>query len=419
MEIKHQTLTGCDQQIDITLTQEDLAPHFESAYKKAAKTIKIDGFRQGKVPIAMVKKLYASSIQHDALQEIADESFRNALIEKNIIPIGTPEMTDMQFKPGTPFSFIIKYEVRPSIELKQYKQLKIEKPIFTTSEKDVTEEASRLQRIHATYSPAEKVDGKEFVVTANIKEFDESENEILDRNREGVKIYLNEPSTEEEIKTSLEHAELNGSYSAKFNHKHAEHEHKIHLQFNVTGIENIILPTFDDEFVKKVTKDKMLTVEEFNSNVKKDLENYYSEQSRNKFLDNLTQEIIKNHDFPVPESLVKSLQDSFVDEYKQQHGKKLPVDFDETEYRESLKPSATWQGKWFLLREEILKQENLTLTDEDIERHVTAESEKLGIDKNTLQNFYKTSDKYREKILTDKLFDFLQKETIIVEKPIS
>lgn len=124
MEIKHQTLAGCDQQIDITLTQEDLAPHFESAYKKAAKTIKIDGFRQGKIPIAMVKKLYASSIQHDALQEIAEESFRNALIEKNIIPIGTPEMTDMQFKPGTPFSFTIKYEVRPSIELKQYKQFK-------------------------------------------------------------------------------------------------------------------------------------------------------------------------------------------------------------------------------------------------------------------------------------------------------
>ncbi|MDA0986242.1 MAG: trigger factor [Bacteroidetes bacterium] len=419
MEINHQKITKCGEQVDITLTQNELLPYFDTAYKKAAKTIKMDGFRPGKAPVEIVKKLYGESIQLDSLQEIADKSFREIMKEKNISPIGTPQMTDIQFKPGDPLKFTIKYEVKPVIELKNYKKLKIEKPTYNITSSNVDEEKRRLQRIHATYTAAQKVDNEEFVATVNIKEFDEKGNEIVDRKRDGVKIYLNEESTEKEIKESLKDAEVNGTYPASFTHKHEDHEHKINLELNVTAIESVVLAEFNDEFVKKVTNDKMNSVTEFEENVKKDLENYFNDQSQKKYLDNLTQEIVKMHDIEVPESLVNSILTSFVEEDKKQYGKNLPPDFNEEKYRETLKPTATWQAKWFLLREEILVAEKITLSDEDIEKQVDTEAIKLGIDKTTLLNFYKTSDKFREKLLTDKLFDFLQKETIIVEKMVN
>ena len=85
-----------------------LVPHFEAAYKKAAPSIEIKGFRKGKVPIALIKKYYGESVEADALDDIANESFKKTIDEKKIQPIGTPTMVDMKYKTGEPFSFTIK-----------------------------------------------------------------------------------------------------------------------------------------------------------------------------------------------------------------------------------------------------------------------------------------------------------------------
>ena len=414
MEATFKTITDCDQEVAISLTPEELAPHFEAAYKKVAPSIEIKGFRKGKVPISLIKKYYGDSVEADALDEIANETFKKSIDEKHIQPIGTPTMVDMKYKRGEPFSFTIKYEVKPSITVKEYKGIQVEKLVHPVKTEEVDAEIKRLQHINGSFEEAEKVDGLEYVVTADIQDTDEAGTPLIGRKRDGMRIYLNEPTTETEIKDALKSAEKGGVYRASFEHTHDDHSHKVHMQLTVTKVEKVIHPEFNDELVKKITKEKTTSAEVFRKELAADLERYWSERSEKRLVDDLTNEIVRRHEFAVPEALVKTFTDSFIEDLKnQQKSKQLPRGFDEAKYREAVRPSAIWQAKWMLIREQILAKENIQLADADVEALAEEESKRLNIDKERLMNFYKTSETASERILNDKLIARLKELSAI------
>ena len=414
METSFKTLSDCDQEVAISLSPEELTPHFEAAYKKAAPSIEIKGFRKGKVPIPLIKKYFGESVEADALDDIANETFKKTIEEKNIQPIGAPTMVDMKYKRGEPFSFTIKYEVKPSITLKEYSGISVERLIHPVKEEEIESEIRRLQHINATFEPASKVDGIEYVVTADIQDTDESGAPLIGRKRDGMRIYLNEPTTEKEIKDALTAAEVGGIYKVSFQHQHEDHTHTVHMQLTVTKIERVIHPEFNDEFVKKVTKEKTTSVEAFKTELRTDLERYWNDRSDKRLVDEITNEIVRRHEFAVPEALVKGFIDSYIDDLKnQQKSKQLPKGFDEKKYREAVRPSAIWQAKWMLIREQILAKENIQLADQDLESLADDESKRLGIDKERLIKFYKSSDTATERILNDKLVALLKQRSVI------
>ncbi len=416
MEVSFKTVTECDQEIAISLSPEELVPHFEAAYKKVAPTVEIKGFRKGKVPLSLIKKFYGESVEADALDDIANESFKKTIEEKNIQPIGTPTMVDMKYKRGEPFSFTIKYEVKPSITLKEYKGIPVEKYLHPAKEEELNAEIQRLRHINATFEEASKVEGSEYVVTADIQDTDESGTPIIGQKREGMRIYLNEPSTETEVKNALTGAEVGGVYKASFEHLHDDHTHKVHILLTAKKIEKMIHPEFNDELVKKITKEKYSTAPDFQKELSADIERYWNERTEKRLVDDITNEIVRRHEFGVPEALVKSLTDSYIEELKnQQKNKQLPRGFDDQKYRDAVRPSAIWQAKWMLIREQILAKENITISDADVETMAEEESKRLNIDKERLVNFYKTSEAATERILNDKLIAFLKASSVIKE----
>lgn len=409
-------INSCNQQLDITLSVEELKPKFDAAYKKAAPSIEIKGFRKGKVPFNLIKKYFGQSIELDSIQDIANECFQNSITEKNIEPIGQPSLVNINYKPNEPLSFTIKFEVRPKIELKKYKGLEVKKYKHTLKDDEFDNELNRILQSNATYEESQKVDGKDFLITVDMQEFDENNSPIEKRKNENVKINLSENSTEVEIKEALKNAETGKDYFAQFEHKHDDHSHKVNLKLSVKKIEKIILPELNSDLVKKITKDKITEVEEFSSTLKKDLENYWVDQYERKFLDDLINSLVSNHEFDVPESLVSGIQDGFLDELKTQlNGKQFPQGFDQNKYKETMKPRAIWQAKWFLLRAEIIKSEQLSLNDDDFSKLAETESTRMGIDKETLINFYKSSEKSQENLLNEKLFTLLKENAKISE----
>lgn len=402
-------INECNQQIDFTLTQDELIPHFELSYLKAAPNIEIKGFRKGKVPLTLIKKYYGQSIELESVENIANECFRQTITEKNLQPIGMPSLVDIKYNSGEPLKFTVKFEIRPSFELQEYKGVEAKKYSHLVTDEEIQNELKRLQQSNATYEDVKIVDGKDFVVTVDMQELDENKNPIASKKNDGVKINLTESTTEVEILDVLKNAELDKEYFAEFEHKHNDHSHAVHLQMIVRKIEKIILPNLDEELIKKITKDKISDVEEFRTGLKKDLENYWQEEFEKRFLDEIVNSIVSKYNFSVPESLVSNILDGFIEELKSQlGGKQLPKGFDTTKYKESLRPRALWQAKWFLIREEIINKENLTISDEDLSLRAEEESVKIGIDKETLLNFYKTSEKSKENLLNEKFFALLK-----------
>lgn len=411
MEVSINNVNDCVREMTVTMTQEELTPHFEKAYKEAAPALEIKGFRKGKVPMPMIKKMFGSSIEYQAVEEITNDIFKKEIESRNINPIGTPQINKIDFKPGTPLTFIVKFEVRPEFELKDYKSITLEKYTHHTTDTEIQNEVERLQQINSTTEVTEKADDEFSIVTVDMVDLDEQ-----GHSREGMKIYLREKSTEKEIKEALLGVVVGDVKEVQFSHQHGEHAHNVHLKLTVKKIEKVILPPFDDALAQKVSNGKFQTADEMKENVKKDLEEFWKERSNRRFENDLLTEIVKQYEFTVPEALIQNVTDTFIEDAKnQQTNKQLPKNFDESAYREQSRETALWQSKWLLIKEQFIAQQKIEISDSEIEKIAGDEAAKLNIDKERLVNFYKSSDNALERLKYNRLIDILKQNVKITE----
>ena len=134
MQVTINTLSDVEREADFAVPQDELQPHFELAYEEYRPKVDIKGFRKGRVPLAMVKQMYGQAIEYEALEKIAGTLYRQAMQERNVVPIGRPVIEDMDFKRGEQFTFKIKFEVKPEITLKGYKDLALTKIVHPVTD---------------------------------------------------------------------------------------------------------------------------------------------------------------------------------------------------------------------------------------------------------------------------------------------
>ncbi|MBI3586129.1 MAG: trigger factor [Ignavibacteriales bacterium] len=416
MEVTVNTLSEVSKEIEITANPVELQPHFEQAYKEYLPKIEIKGFRKGKAPLDLVKKLYGEMIEQDSLDKVASELFRQVVVEKDLKPIGEPSLVDMNYKRGERFRCKIQYDVRPTIELKQYKDLTVEAVIHTPDEQELEDEILRLRKMNSTTEEVERVTDEEHIVSATLQEVDPSGFPIIGKKTDDARFYLADPQLEQPFKDALKSAERGGEHRIQFEHQHGDHTHKVDVKAKITKVEKLVLPELNDDFVAKVTKDKMKTVAELKTSVEEDLETYWKEKNRRSKINAIVSEVIRLHEFQVPESLIRSVLEGLVEEIKNQYpDKKLPHDFDVEKFYQENRPYAIFQSKWALLREEIITAENMTASDDDLTTLAEREAPKIGIDKERLITYYKSSDQAKDRIVGDKLMDFLIGSSTIKE----
>lgn len=357
-------------------------------------------------------------IEHEALPEVASQLYRDVIKEEQLKPIGEPVIVDMDYKRGEAFRVRIRYDIRPTFTLKDYKGIPAEKPVHTVTDAEVAEEIVRLQKMNSTTEEAESVTHDEFVVTAQVQELDKTGVPIIGKKTKDARFYLADPSLEQPIRDVLRKAQRGNDYQVAFQHKHDEHTHDVNLRISASKIERVILPEFNDEFVKTVTKGKVASAEEFKAKLRTDLEEYWTEKSRRHVVNMIVGEIVRRHDFQVPESLIRSVLEGLLEEVKAQYpNKQLPPDFDGERFFQENRAYAIYQSKWALIREEIIKAEGITSDEKDLEALAGKEAGRIGIDKQRLVEYYKSSDQIKDRLVSDKIIGFLVSQAKITEVP--
>lgn len=418
MQVTINTLSDVQREADIQVTNDELQPHFQRAYEKYRPKVEIRGFRKGRAPMDMIKKLYGEAIEQDALDSIASTFFHSAMDEQKLSPIGQPALTDLDFKRGEHLRFKIKFEVKPVVELKDYKGIAVEKQVHNVSDAELQAEVDHLLRSNSTMTEVPSVTGPEHVVTGDVQELDDAGTPLIGKKTAGAHFLLSDATLAPEIRDALAHAEVGGTYRARFESKHEDHSHTVNVSITVTKIEKVDLPPFDDAFVKKLTSEKVSAKDEFLANMRADLNRYWAEQADKKLADDLANEIVRGHDdIAVPDSLVEAFLDSFVEDIKNRsRDKQLPRGFDEKKFRAESRAYAIWQTKWLLIRERIAEVEGLQVSDEEVETLAADDAGKLGIPKERLLQYYKSSDSARERLMSDKIMTFLKDKAKIKEK---
>lgn len=408
-----------ERELEVTVDAAELAPHFDKAYEQYRKKMEIKGFRKGKAPLEMIKRIYGESIEYESLDTVANEVYHQVAQEKNLKVIGEPALVDIDYKRGEALRFKIKYEVRPELQLKGYKALKVEKLVHEVKDKEVEDEIERLRQINRTLTEVNAAVDDDHILTLDLQEVDAGGFPIVGRKTENVRLYLKDESVYPQLKEALRGAELRKEYRAKLETMKGKEHQETNLLVKVKKVEKVNLPELNDEFVSKITKGRVTAVEQFRENVRRDLVEFWKEESQRRLNEAIVGEIIRRHDFTVPEGLIKFFLDSFVEDIRErQPSKKLAADFNEEEFRKENRVYAISQAKWLLLKDKIIETEHIAVTDEDLEQLAEEESKKIGVEKARLLNYYKTSKTANSRLLSEKLMNFLKDHAVIEEKAV-
>ena len=416
METKVNIISDSEHEVEVKLSYEEIKPEIEEAYKKESKSISMPGFRKGKVPMHMIKKMYGEAIEYQASEKIAQKKFWDVVEEKGLNPISTPSLTDLDFKKDENISFKVKYEVKPELELKDYKGIEIEKPIFKVKDEDVQKEVDYLLKQNATYESADVIED-DSRINVNLQRLDKDNNPIPENKSENIVIDLSEPSVNPQIAISAKGKKVGESFSFIFTDEHFHGEEKHVEEFNysaeVVKIEKIVMPEATEELVKKLSKDKASNLDELKAELKKNFESYYEGQTENIFSNSLINKVVENNDFTAPPGYVENLKLKLI-EMEKENAKRYKQPFNEQAVANQLSDRALWTAKWQIILENLAKKENITIEDSELEELAKEEAEKTGISVDKLFKYYKDSNR-TEALLEDKVVKFLKDNAKITE----
>lgn len=413
MEIKLNQISDILQEVEVNLNYDEITKEIDEAYTEERKNIEIDGFRKGKAPIAMIKKLYGEAIEYKASEKIATKKFWEVVDKENLKPLSTPQLIDIDFVIGSKLFFKIQYEVKPKLEIKNYTDLEIEKPIFKLKEEDIEKELDYLFKPHVKFEPADQVTDKYFRITANLQKLDENGIAVIGQRSENMLIDLSDEKVNQQIVENANGKKINDKFPFIFvdEHYHGEELHREEYRYEaeITKIEKIIQPEMSEELLKKISNNKVATLDELKEMLRKNFTEYYTKQSEEIFTNSLLNEVVKNNEFTPPPGYVNTVHQRLIEIEKENSKRNKMPNVDEKAIAEYYKPRAEWNARWQIILENLAEQESIHVNDGELEELAQKESERTGISVQKLVKYFKDSNR-GDILLEDKVINFLKEK---------
>jgi trigger factor len=415
LDLTLKDLDNCRKVLEAELTVEDLLPHFEKAYEDSRKKISVPGFRKGKAPMNMIKKLYGESIEYSALEDITNEIFLKYIVDNKLDILDRGSITDMDYKPGEKMTFKVEFEVKPDIKVENYKGLELTKTNYVIDDSLVDDEIN----YHRFKNASHELDGvaldDDYFVTLDLQNLDEAGNILIGESQKGLKVYLGNPEIYPEFKEAL--SGIREGETKIIESKNAEGNPK-KVEIKCTKVEKVVYPEMNEEFFKKVTgRDDIKTEAAFREEIGNELQKIYDNISDRALRNDAVNELLKLNDVPVPEKYVEAILNSYLEEEKSRYPKlKLPENFDENSFKKERKADAIRQAKWYLMREKLSELENIKIEDEDIKKFAEKNAERFNIPVEKLIDIYKKNEDVKLNIMNDKVLDMLLNNALLTEK---
>ncbi len=415
MEAQLKETSNIKRELEITLSKEEFDPYRDQVYKEARKKIQLKGFRKGMVPMNVIKKMYGPSLESDAVEAAVQETFEKEARARDLRPIGVPAVSKMDATDEGGLQFSVVYEILPDFELGDYKGLKARKIYHAVTPEEVERELQGLRERQRKEETVAEIADDEHLATVDLQKLDEEGNPIIGEGQKDFKIYLKREGLNPELKEKLLNKKLDEQFRIEL--PTGEDESMIPYEVTIKDIKQIVLPELDDEFAAKITGDEENTIDDLKDMIKQSIEAEYETRYSRNFRDELVNQLVEAHEIEAPDSLIMEALAQFLEDWKQQQQiKDLPPNFDKKQFFDEMRPTAERTVKWALIRDKIIIAEELKADEADYDGLATMESERTGIDKETLLKYFQRSEQTENKIISEKALQLLEDYAIVTEE---
>ena len=420
METNYITLDPCTQEVEISLANHELQPHYSKAYTEAAKNIEVPGFRKGKVPLPIIKQRFGRSIEADSLEQIANEEFTTIARRDNLRVLGNPSLRDIRKDPNG-VVFVIRYEIIPDFTLGEYKNLNLVTPQYTITDEDVTREVDEMLLRASTLEPAEQVTDYMHLVKVKFTTLDDETNmPMLSAKPHEQELFLDNDEVDDDLKSSL----LNTRIGDTFNYvAPAEDEESLPLRYlcTVLEIQKVVAAEFTNEFVETFSKGRLATTEELRDELREFMQTTHQNKAREALENQIFDILVDSHDFAVPESLIYTVSKAMFEDLKERLGKgnsqTKSMKFEGM--KDIFRAPATRNARWEIIYNRIIEEEALDVTDEDLKVYFDVYKQQgENFNDDQLREYFLSEQRIIGPILMRKMYDRIIEEALVTEIPL-
>ena len=405
MNVQVENLEKNMAKLTVEVPAEELEKALQAAYMKEKNKISVPGFRKGKVPRQMIEKMYGAAIFYEeAANILIQDNYAQAMEESGADIVSRPVIDVVQIESGKPFIFTAEVAVRPEVKLGKYKGVQVTKVDTTVTDEEVDNavEAERQKNARmvtvtdraaangdtAVIDYEGSVDGVPFeggkaenhsLELCSHSFIDTFEDQIVGHNA-GDEFDVNVT-----FPTEYHAAELAG--------KPAVFKVKLH------EIKVKELPELNDEFAQDVSE--FDTLDEYKADVRKHLEVEKENEAKRTKEDEAIAKIIEKSEMEIPEAMIETQCENMVNDFAQriaqsgltmeQYMQFSGMTLDKV--KEQVRPEAEMRIKSSLVLEQIAKDENIEISDEEVDAEIERMAAQYGMEADKLKEYMGESEK--------------------------
>lgn len=395
MSVQIENLEKNMVKLTIEVSAEEFGKAIQGAYNKQKSKISIPGFRKGKVPQAMVEKMYGVEIFYeDAANSLIPENYSKAAAESELDIVSQPEINVVQIEKGKEFIFTAEVAVKPEVTLGEYKGLEVPKADLEVTEEEITAELKKEQDKNArTITVEDRASENGDTVTIDFEGFVDGAAFEGGAGKDypltlGSNSFI--PGFEDQLvgKNAGEEVEVNVTFPEDYNAEELKGKAAV-FKCTIHKIEAKELPELDDEFAQDVSE--FDTLEEYKADIKANLEKKKETEAKRAKEDAVVEKAIENAAMDIPEAMIKTQVNQMVDDFArriQSQGLTMEQYMQFTgstieAIQDQMKPQAVKRIQSRLVLEKVAEVENLEASEEKLNDEIKnlAEMYKMEVEK--------------------------------------
>ncbi len=423
MEIKEKKLQNSTIEFEISVPVERIKEEYTKTIKNVQRTAKIDGFRAGKAPVDLVEKKYKDKVNEQIVETIVKNTYFEALEEKQKHPITQPKIDFEDFSIDKDFKYKAIFEVYPTVELKDYKNISVEEKQVNVKNEDVTFEIDSLRDKHATISEKEENSAveKTDLVKLKFRRVDYEKDAPAESNFSDMNVIAGKSDKEYDFDCYVIAMKKGEEKTIKFKYPKDFHVEdlagkKVEYLIKVDDIKKRNIPAADDEFAKDLGEYD--TYEELKKKTRENLEKYTKQKAKGDAKSEILKKIIEKASYDMPLSLIESEKNSIFSRMQQRMGFQIAdrnifaqaMGMKEEDFDKRLEEEALSSIKTTITLSEIARTEKIEVTDADYSKYVDDLCEKNNKSHEEMLKLIKQNNaeqNIKSELIFDKTLDFI------------
>lgn len=405
MSVKVENLEHNMAKLTIEVSAEELEKALNTAYNKQKKQISVPGFRKGKVPRAMIEKMYGAEIFYeDAANELMQQTYPSAVDESGVDIVSRPTVDVVQIEKGKPFIYTAEVATRPEVTLGKYMGVTVTKIDTSVTDDEVEAELENQRNTNArtvtvTDRPVKEGDTAviDFEGFVDGVAFDggKAENHSLEI---GSHSFIDTFEDQLVGKNAGDEVEVNVTFPEQYQAADLAGKPAV-FKVKINEIKAKELPELNDEFAQDVAG--VDTLAEYKEELKKNLTEKKENEAKKTKEDEAIQKIIDKSKMDLPKAMIDTQCETMVNEFAQRIAQSgLSMDqylqfsgMTVDQLKEQVRPEAETRIKSSLVLEQIAKEENIEVSDEDINAEIEKMAKAYGMEADKLKEYMGDSEK--------------------------